>query len=136
MSNKKLNNRLDERGYYSESFKKYVVRQVEIGVLTKEQAKYKYKIGGNSAVLNWCRKYGKSTFYVRTRFNMTKDKTADVAYKKRIKELESALSASKLRSTYLECVLEAIEEEYGVTLGKKLPELQSPSVNKKIRSSK
>ena len=134
MNNKTINNRLDTCRRYSESFKKNIVRQVESGKLTKDGAKYKYNIGGKSTVLNWCRKYGKSTIFVKSRYNMAKDKTADIAYKKRIKELESALSASKLRSTYLECVLEAIEEEYGVTLGKKLPELQSPSVNKKIRS--
>lgn len=136
MNNKTINNRLDTCRRYSESFKKSVVRQVENGQLTKDGAKFKYNIGGKSTVLNWCRKYGKSTYFVRARFNMAKDKTADTAYKKRIKELESALSASKLRSTYLECVIEAIEEEYGVTLQKKLPELQSPSANKKIRSSK
>lgn len=136
MNNKTINNRLDTCRRYSESFKKNVVRQVESGKLSKDGAKDKYNIGGKSTVLNWCRKYGKSTSFIRSRYNMAKDKTAEAAYKKRIKELESALSTSNLRSTYLECVLEAIEEEYGVNLVKKLPELQSQGASKKIRSSK
>lgn len=35
---------LDGRRYYSESFKKHVVKEVESGLLTKEGAKLKYKL--------------------------------------------------------------------------------------------
>jgi len=44
---------------YSESFKRSVVKEYESGILNKDQIKSKYGIGGNSSVLDWCRKYGK-----------------------------------------------------------------------------
>jgi transposase-like protein len=44
---------------YSEEFKRKVVMEVENELLTKDGAKYRYGIVGNSCVLDWCRKYGR-----------------------------------------------------------------------------
>jgi len=46
--------------YYSDEFKKSVVKQVLSGQLGKEEAKWKYGIRGNSAVLNWIRTFDTS----------------------------------------------------------------------------
>lgn len=116
--NKKMIN-LEGRHYYSESFKKFIVRQVESGKMNKEEAKHKYNIGGNSAVLNWCRKYGKKHFYQKTAYNMSKDIHTEAAYKRRIQQLEKELSQAKLRVSYLECVIEVAEEDMGVKIEKK-----------------
>jgi len=43
--------------YYSDAFKIRVINEVKSGVLTKESARRKYDIKGNSAVLNWMRKF-------------------------------------------------------------------------------
>jgi len=122
---------LNGRQYYSESFKKFVVRQVESGKISKEEAKYKYQIRGNSAVLNWCRQYGKNNYYKKTRLSMSKDKTAEAAYKRRIKELEKELSDAKLRVKYLECVIDVAEDEMGIEIEKKLKAPPSENVLKK-----
>jgi hypothetical protein len=47
---------------FSESFKKQVVKEFEQGYLNKDQLQIKYGLRGNSAVLNWCRKYGKFVY--------------------------------------------------------------------------
>lgn len=44
---------------YCEPFKKAVVNKYKTGILNKDQIKLKYGIGGNSMILDWCRKYGK-----------------------------------------------------------------------------
>ncbi len=36
---------------YSENFKRIVVREVQMGLITKEEARRKYHIGGKSTVL-------------------------------------------------------------------------------------
>lgn len=124
------------RHYYSESFKKHVVLQVETGKISKEEAKHKYKIGGNSAVLNWCRKYGKHHYFQKAKLKMSKDKNAEAAYKRRIKELEQELSQSKLRVSYLECVIEVAEEDMGLTIEKKLKAPPLQGVGKKNKKNR
>lgn len=122
--------KLDGRQYYSENFKKQVVREVESGRLSKEAAKQKYNIGGNSAILNWCRKYGKTRNYKQTRLTMAKDKRMEEVYKKRIAELEEELSDSKLQTSYYRILVEELEKE-GIYVPKKPETLPLPDVVKK-----
>jgi hypothetical protein len=44
---------------YSEAFKRKVVMKVENGLLSKDGAKYRYGIVGNSRVLDWSLNYGR-----------------------------------------------------------------------------
>lgn len=123
--------KLNGRQYYSLSFKKFIVRQVEKGILSKEEAKRKYNIGGNTAVLNWCRKYGNSSMH-KTKQEVMKDKMSlEEAQSRRIKELEAELSHSKLRAKYLECVIEVAEEELGLKIEKKSDSLPLKDVKSK-----
>lgn len=123
--------KLDGRQYYSLSFKKFIVGQVEKGILSKEEAKHKYKIGGNSTVLNWCRKYGSLSTH-KSKYVVMKDKKSlEEAQSRRIKELEAELSDSKLRTKYLECVIEIAERELGLKIEKKSDSL--PLKNAKIK---
>lgn len=124
--------KLNGRRYYTESFKKHVVKEVESGVLSKEEAKIRYKLGGNSAVLNWCRKYGKSQIFTTRNKAMKNVEAMETAYKKRLKELESELSISKLRTMYLETVIEVAEQQLGVSIEKKS---ESKFVKSKHQSS-
>lgn len=123
--------KFEGRQYYSESFKKHVVQEVESGRLTKEGARLKYKIGGNSAVLRWCRKYGKYHDYKESKGDTMKTSINDQIYKKRIKELEKALSESRVRSLYLESVIEIVEERTGVNMEKKYEEILLSEQKKK-----
>lgn len=95
---------------YSENFKKQLVRDVESGKITKEEARRKYNIGGHSTVLKWCRKYGKTQKKsIMQELLVLQDKTNELAYKKRITELERQLSDSRLEVNYLNCVIKEIE---------------------------
>lgn len=125
---------LGGRQYYTESFKKYIVQEVESGRLTKEGARIKYKIGGNSAVLRWCRKYGKDHQYQLSKGNIMKTGINEQVYKKRIKELEKALTESRIRSIYLENVMEIVEERTGVNMEKKYEEILLNDQKKKTKS--
>lgn len=49
-------------GHFSESFKLFIVEEVESGRITKAEAQRKYDILGHSTVLKWCRKYGKLSY--------------------------------------------------------------------------
>jgi len=47
---------------YSEAFKRAVVKEFEEGSFSKDFIQDKYGLGGNSVLLNWCRKYGKFAY--------------------------------------------------------------------------
>jgi transposase-like protein len=108
---------------YSESFKIKVVKEVESGVMTKEQARRRYGIRGKSAVLNWCRKYGRyehlgmSRLRVRTGSEESEELKQLRAEKK---ALEAQLEASKLKVASLEALIEVADQMYSTDLKKKL----------------
>lgn len=103
---------------YSESFKIKVVKEVEAGVMTKEQARRRYGIRGKSAVLNWCRKYGR---YEHPGVNEQRDESEEL---KRLREekaaLEAKLEVSKLKVASLEALIEVADQVYSTDLKKKL----------------
>jgi transposase len=78
---------------YSEAFKRGVVQEYERGILNKDQIQAKYGIGGNSRVLDWCRKYGKLHYpSIGNNGRPMKD-----PQKQRIKELEKQLEDARLK---------------------------------------
>lgn len=101
-----------DKRMYTENFKKSVVTEVESGRVSKEGARIKYGIKGNSAVLNWCRQYGKKNYKPKSPGSLTmNDKLVSQSYKNRIKELEQELSASKLKVCYLENLVDVLQEQ-------------------------
>jgi len=105
---------------YSESFKRQVVREVIGGVLTKEGAKRKYNIGGNSTVLKWCRKYGSSDeLGVKVKIMNQKECDETAVLKLRIKELEQNLDYERFKNDVLETYKEVLDRDYGISLPKK-----------------
>jgi len=104
---------------YSENFKKKVVREVESGALTKEAARLKYKIKGNSAVLNWCRQYGKNKYSLPTHKVM--QMATNQVLKARIKELERELSKAKMGEIYYKSVVNQLNK-IGIDAEKKYAE--------------
>lgn len=104
---------------FSESFKIKVVKEVESGVITKEEARRKYGIRGKSAVLNWSRKYGRYEHpgmggRIRDESEELKRLRADKA------ALEAELKASKLKVASLEALIEVADKVYSTDLKKKL----------------
>ncbi len=101
---------------YSESFKKMVVGEFERGILNADQVRIKYGIGGHGCVLRWCRKYGKLHYPekgTRTGRHM-KDPV-----QRRIKELEEALAAEKLKVSAFRKLIQITEREEGISILKK-----------------
>ena len=108
---------------YSESFKIKVVKEVEGGVMTKEQARRRYGIRGKSAVLNWCRKYGRYEHLGmnRLRFNTATDGSEELReLRAEKKALEVELETSRLKVTSLEALIEVADQMYSTDLKKKL----------------
>jgi len=105
--------------YYSESFRIKVVKEVENGIISKEEARRKYGIGGKTTVLSWCRKYGRKDYAYMTKKH--KDKPISTDEKdKRIAELEAQLAQKQLAVDALESLIEVANEMYGTDLKKKV----------------
>jgi len=100
---------------YSEAFKRVVVAEYEKGILNKDQIQAKYCIGGNSMVLEWCRKYGKLHYPKLSAIGRPmKD-----PQKQRIKELEKQLEDARLKVLAYEKLISITEKEEGISILKK-----------------
>jgi transposase-like protein len=109
---------------YSVAFKKAVVADYERGLLNKDQIRAKYGIGGNSRVLEWCRKYGK-LHYPKTG---ALGRPMKDPQKQRIKDLEKQLADAKLKLIAYEKLIEIAEKEEGISILKKGEAKQSGSL--------
>ena len=109
--------------FYSDSFKREVVREVKAGLLSKTEAREKYSIPGSSTIIGWIRKFdGKITDYRRTMDYRKSDKEALI---KRIKELERKLEDEQIRSEGLSKMIDIAEEQLKITIRKKSTTKQS-----------
>lgn len=109
---------------YSEEFRWKVVHEVLSGELTQTEAKRKYNIKGNGAILYWMRQFSGIENYRESKLLFMNEKKAlqkDRLSKeeKKIKELEEALRKEKNRSLLYEKIIEIAEEEYGIPIRKK-----------------
>ena len=114
---------------YSESFKKMVVQEFERGFLNKDQLQIKYKIGGNSTVLKWCRKYGKLVYPEKGTIIGRPMKDPQ---KQRIKELEKELELAQLKLKAYEKLIDITEKREGISIIKKDGAKQSENLDKNI----
>ncbi len=111
---------------FSIAFKRQVVREYESGFLNKDQLQRKYGIGGNSVILEWCRKYGKLPYPKMTSIGRPmKD-----PQKQRIKELEKALELANLKVRAYEKLIEITERNEGIDILKKDGAKQSRNSDK------
>ena len=112
---------------YSDAFKKMVVAEYEKGILGKDELQKKYGIKGNSAVLNWCRKFGK-LHYPKKGTNI--GRPMKDPQKQRIKELEKQLAEEKLKVIAFQKLIEIAEREEGISILKKDAAKQLKSLDK------
>ena len=98
---------------YSEAFKLQVVRELEQGRFESAGAAGRaYGVNGSETVANWVRRYGKDHLLRKAIRVMKADEQAEVkALRKRVRELERALSDAhidlKLEEAYVELACEA-----------------------------
>jgi transposase-like protein len=102
--------------HYSEAFKKQIVREFEQGLLNKDQLRCKYGLGGNSIVLDWCRKYGKFAYNSPT----ANGRPMKDPQKQRIKELEKKLKAAELKLKVYDKLIEITNRELDTDVVKKI----------------
>ncbi len=111
---------------YSQAFKVQVVREYEQGFRTKDELMNKYKIGGHSTVLQWCRKYGK-LYYPKTK---APGRPMKDPQKQRIKDLEGELKEAREKIIVYEKLIEIAKRESGIdvrkNIGTKLSENWQP----------
>jgi transposase-like protein len=108
---------MEDRQLYSRVFKMQVVNEVETGKLSKEEARLKYGIRGNSAILNWQRQFTQERqqeSMKRTQTTMSKEELEN-----RIKELEKSLSDERFRSRAYQIYVEELEKAVGKPMAKK-----------------
>lgn len=101
---------------YSESFKKQVVQEYERGFLNKDEIQLKYGIGGNSRVLEWCRKYGKLHYPSK---GTSIGRPMKDPQKRHIKALEIELKEVKLKLAAYEKFIAIAEQEENISIIKK-----------------
>ncbi|MCC5912952.1 MAG: hypothetical protein JJU46_01145 [Balneolaceae bacterium] len=105
---------------YSDSFKLGVVRRVAAGELTKEQARVEYKIGGNSSILEWMKKFG---YYsdpdIHLPMAKSHNKTDPEQLKKKVRQLEKQLQHERIRSEFYQTMIDVAERELGISIRKK-----------------
>lgn len=106
--------------YYSDEFKKSVVDEVHKGVLSKEEARYKYGIKGNSAVLNWIRKFdGDKTKFMKPKKDPIKsDKNLEELEAENVR-LKQELDIEQLRNRALNVMIDLAEKEFKIPIRKK-----------------
>ncbi len=101
---------------FSDAFKKQVVREFEKGYLNKDQLRSKYGLRGNSAVLNWCRKYGKFVYAK----NDSIGRPMKDPQKQRIKELEEKLRKAEEKIKIYDKLIEVTNRELKEDVIKKI----------------
>jgi transposase-like protein len=112
---------------YTEAFKRQVVREFEKGLVTKDQLSRKYGIAGKSAVLKWCRKYGKFDYPKHGHLSSSmKD-----PQKQRIRELEQKLKAAELKLKVYDKLIEITNRELDADVVKKIEAKLSESWQQK-----
>ena len=106
---------------YSEVFKQKVVREIESGVFSMEQARLVYDIGGSSTISRWITEYGINEKVGKKVHIMTKDEERENLILKRDNELlKKALEDAQVKILMLEAGIEVAEEKYGWDLKKKI----------------
>lgn len=105
---------------YTLGFKLQVVAAVERGDMTYKQAQDIYGIQGRSTVLTWLRKHGKMDWTQSPRRNvMHQSAISKESPAQKIKRLERELEDEKIRTLFLNRVIDILDTEHGTNLRKK-----------------
>ena len=109
---------------YTLNFKRHVIDEVLSGKITKEGARLRYEIGGNTTILDWMRVYaGYKTKQTGTdplpnlQAMQTDDEKARL--EDEVKRLQSELDLARLKGRAYQIMVELAKEQYGLDLEKK-----------------
>jgi transposase-like protein len=115
---------MKENKIYTSSFKRQVVQEVLSGQISKEGARKRYGIGGNTTILDWMRVYaGFKTKETGTNpllnLQAMQIDNEKARLEEEIKRLQSELDLAKLKGRAYQIMVEIAKEQYGVDLEKK-----------------
>jgi transposase-like protein len=111
--------------YFSESFRKKKVREIEQNVTTVSEVSKEYEVSA-TAVYKWLYKY--SSHYkrqVRQVIEPMSDTHKIKALKEQIKELERIVGQKQIQVEFYEKMIELAEEKYAVEIKKKFGSVPS-----------
>ncbi len=117
----------EERMYFSDVLKRQIVQEVQSGTISKEEARRRYGIKGNSAILKWMRKFGYASDVDSETIKMKSKELPDdlKELKCRVIELEKALEEAKLSSEFYSTMIDIAEKEFKIPIRKKSVTKQS-----------
>ena len=123
MQNKRSNKCYKPQNY-SDDFKWKAVQEVLNGAITQAEAKRKYNIKSNSAILYWTRQLSGIENYRESRVLYLPEhdmsvKNEESEKDKKIRELEEALEREQNRSLVYEMMIKVAEEDFGLPIRKK-----------------
>lgn len=99
---------------YSESFKQEIVREVETGKRTINEAREVYKLG-SCTIQNWIKRIGKFDLLPRAiRVETPNEKNRIKELERQIKDLKNALAETQVRYILSESQLEIVCEQQGL----------------------
>jgi len=108
---------METRQGFSRAFKLHVVNEVSTGKISKEQARLKYGIKGNSAILNWQRQLSQERMDRQMKQNERPLTGEDMS--RRIADLEKSLADERFKNRAYQIYVEELEKEVGNPLAKK-----------------
>lgn len=114
-------------GGFSESFKMYVVDEIESGRLSRSEAMRKFNILGHSTIQRWLKKYGslKQSKPITKRSLMTQDNFEQQRLNNEIRSLKQELEDARMKNVVLETFVDIAEKELGIPIRKKYGARQS-----------
>jgi len=100
---------------YSQAFKQQVIKEIEGGYLTVQQANRKYGIAGQCTVSNWLRRMGKLELLPKViRVEKPDEKQRIKELERQIRELKDSLAETQVRYLISESRFEVICEQQGL----------------------
>jgi transposase len=108
---------METKRTFSRTFKLHVVNEISTGKISKEEARLKYGIRGNSAILNWSRQFAKERKLTEMKQPVIQMDRMELENK--IKDLEKALSDERFKTRAYEIYLEELEKVVGKPSSKK-----------------
>lgn len=111
--------KIKEVKYFSESFKKDIIKQIEQDLITVTQVSREYKVT-RSSVYKWIYKYSK---FLKKGYKYVVEPESDtkkIEYlRERLKEMERALGQKQLQIDFMEKLIEFSSEDIGYDIKKK-----------------
>jgi transposase-like protein len=112
----------DERGNFTEDFKRWAVAEFEAGRKSLKEYSESYGIQGHSTILKWCRRYGKNEYPVIKKANLgglpRLRNDQELLLQNQVKMLERELKETRLKQATLETLIDIAERDYSINIKK------------------